>query len=206
MFSFPVQGVLYSDKNHLLQTYYTHVYICSKVTNSQFSCKYIYRNTSNYSLHLIKVGGKERIKNYRLQKWWNKHTWHKSNTCETCLFYYNIMLNKNNEKNKNNQYDYVFVELMLNKFEIKRIRRNVLEWPTCILMERNGTELFSFIGRLIWFTHNSLRYIWFFQFLLIFYEVSCLFGKRVFFIVISSKGIWIEWMQHDSFKRFFNNM
>lgn len=100
MFSFPIQGVLYSDKNHLLQTYYTHVYICSKVTNSQFSCKYIYRKTSNYSLHLIKVGGKERIKNYRLQKWWNKHTWHKSNTCETCLFYYNIMLNKNNEKIK----------------------------------------------------------------------------------------------------------
>lgn len=100
MFSFPVQGVLYSDKNHLLQTYYKHVYIFSKVTNSQFSCKYIYRKTSNYSLHLIKVGGKERIKNYRLQKWWNKHTWHKSNTCETCLFYYNIMLNKNNEKIK----------------------------------------------------------------------------------------------------------
>lgn len=148
MFSFPVQGVLYSDKNQLLQTYYTH--ICSKVTNSQFSCKYIYRKTSNYSLHLIKVGGKERIKNYRLQKWWNKHTWHKSNTCETCLFYYNIMLNKNNEK-----------ILILNKFEIKGIRRNVLEWPTCIHMERNGTE-FSFIGRLIWFTHNSLRYIWFF--------------------------------------------
>lgn len=47
---------------------YTHVYICSKVTNSQFSCKYIYRKTTNYSLHLIKVGGKERIKNYRLQK------------------------------------------------------------------------------------------------------------------------------------------
>lgn len=72
--------------------------------------------------------------------------------------------------------------MILNKFEIKRIRRNVLEWPTCILMERNGTELFSFIGRLIWFTHNSLRYIWFFQFSLIFYEVSCLFGKRVFFL------------------------
>lgn len=122
MFSFPVQGVLYSDKNQLLQTYYTH--ICSKVTNG----KYIYRKTSNYSLHLVKVGGTERIKNYRLQKWWNKHTWHKSNTCETCLFYYNIMLNKNNEK-----------ILILNKFEIKGIRRNVLEWPTCIHMERNGT-------------------------------------------------------------------
>lgn len=66
MFSFPVQGVLYSDKNQLLQTYYTH--ICSKVTNSQFFFKYIYRKTSNYSLHLVKVGGTERIKNYRLQK------------------------------------------------------------------------------------------------------------------------------------------
>lgn len=80
-----------------------HMYIYvqkSPIVNSQFSCKYIYRKTTNYSLHLIKVGGKERIKNYRLQKWWNKHTWHKSNTCETCLFYYNIMLNKNNEKIK----------------------------------------------------------------------------------------------------------
>lgn len=141
-----------------------HIYV-QKSPIVNFFCKYIYRKTSNYSLHLVKVGGTERIKNYRLQKWWNKHTWHKSNTCETCLFYYNIMLNKNNEK-----------ILILNKFEIKGIRRNVLEWPTCIHMERNGTE-FSFIGRLIWFTHNSLRYIWFFQFSLIFYEVSCLFGK-----------------------------
>lgn len=132
-----------------------HIYV-QKSPIVNFFCKYIYRKTSNYSLHLVKVGGTERIKNYRLQKWWNKHTWHKSNTCETCLFYYNIMLNKNNEK-----------ILILNNFEIKGIRRNVLEWPTCIHMERNGTE-FSFIGRLIWFTHNSLRYIWFFQFSLIF--------------------------------------